>query len=278
MTESTTDIAFEKNIDKLKQETSFLKQKRVSQTEIIPGAVKARHIGEGPRFTRSGLEADLPESGENATDSNAVYYATDTDTYYIWNGTAWTPQVNTDGSQTLNNKILTSPTINTPTLILANTSPTVDGSIGYDRAEEELQIGDGTNSLFIRMGAWKSWTPQWTNLTVGNATNTGFYCQIGKTIIFKTTLTLGNTSSVGTIPGLTLPVTAKTQSVVPIGQTMYITNDNYLGWIDAYGILRIGNVIGTGAGKIVLANLSATVPYTWTTNHVILTTGTYEAA
>mgnify|MGYP006921408599 CR=1 FL=1 len=79
----------ERNLDKLKEEVALLKQSRVSQTGVIPGAIKSRHIGEGPRFIRSGLATDLPTEGENATDSSALYYATDTNVLYLWDGSAW---------------------------------------------------------------------------------------------------------------------------------------------------------------------------------------------
>lgn len=79
---------YEKEIQQLKDEIKALKDRRINQMDLIPNIVKSRHISEGPRFIRSGLEADLPTVGENATDSVAVYYATDTEKLYVYNG-AW---------------------------------------------------------------------------------------------------------------------------------------------------------------------------------------------
>ena len=83
------DIALEKTIDELKSDIKKLKESRVSQTGVIPGAIKMRAMGEGNRFMRSGLAADIPTVGETATDSSAYYYATDTNVLYLWDGTVW---------------------------------------------------------------------------------------------------------------------------------------------------------------------------------------------
>jgi len=78
-----------KQIEELTKKVERLEQKRVFQQDVVPGAIKMRAMGEGSRFMRGGLEADLPTVGENATDSVAYYFATDTDKLYIFNGTAW---------------------------------------------------------------------------------------------------------------------------------------------------------------------------------------------
>jgi hypothetical protein len=79
----------QKQLDELKKDIEQLKQKRVFQQDIVPGAVKMRAMGEANRFVRSGLEADLPDKPETGTDSSACYFATDTDTLYIFNGSVW---------------------------------------------------------------------------------------------------------------------------------------------------------------------------------------------
>ena len=62
----------------------------IGQFDILPDAVKQRHVGEGIRFIRFGLAADRATSGEQ---KGAVYFATDTDTLGIWNGSAWVEEV-----------------------------------------------------------------------------------------------------------------------------------------------------------------------------------------
>lgn len=114
------------------------------------------------------------------------------------------------GTQELTNKTLTSPTVNTPTLVLADSSPTADGSIGYDRTNEEIQIGDGANSLSARMGAWAAWTPTISAGTGSftNVTGAGRWAQLGKVVFFQLTVTV---TTVGTGVGVlfSLPVSAQ---------------------------------------------------------------------
>lgn len=57
-------------------------------------------------------------------------------------------------------------------------------------------------------GAWQSWTPTWANLTVGDGTVTAKYLQIGKSVQGHVHFVFGTTSSVGTRPTFTLPVTS----------------------------------------------------------------------
>jgi len=78
-----------KKIDDLFKKVQQLEIRRVYQQMIIPDAIKMRHMGEGNRFVRSGLETNLPSSPELGTDSSAFYFATDTNKLYIHNGTAW---------------------------------------------------------------------------------------------------------------------------------------------------------------------------------------------
>lgn len=62
----------------------------VSQFDILPDQIKARHVAEGVRFIRAGLAANRPTTAEK---DGAVYFSTDTDTLNIWNGTGWVQEV-----------------------------------------------------------------------------------------------------------------------------------------------------------------------------------------
>ncbi len=78
-----------KEVSDLKKEIEALKVRRIYQQQIVPDAVKMRHMSEGNRFVRSGLSTDRPTEGENGTDSSACYFATDTGVLSVWNGTSW---------------------------------------------------------------------------------------------------------------------------------------------------------------------------------------------
>ena len=81
-----------KAIVELKREVDLLKQRRVSQSAVIPDAIKQRHMGESNRFIQVGLAADLP-TGYLEGNSAMCYFAYDTNTLYIWNGSAYVSEV-----------------------------------------------------------------------------------------------------------------------------------------------------------------------------------------
>ena len=89
-----------------------------------------------------------------------------------------------EGTQTFTNKTLTSPGVNTPTLVLADTVPTADGSMGFDRTNEDLAIGDGSAGQLVHMGAWKTYAVTVTGFSADPASMVGRYSLIGKTCIY----------------------------------------------------------------------------------------------
>ena len=78
-----------KQIKDLQQKVEDLTNKRITQSNLLPDVVKQRHIGEGVRYLRSGLEANLPTSGEEPMQGSAVYFCTDSKKLKIWDGSVW---------------------------------------------------------------------------------------------------------------------------------------------------------------------------------------------
>lgn len=196
--------------------------------------------------------------------------------------------VGSSDTQTLTNKTLTSPKINSTNTVTSSSEElnVLDGFDGdvtdlnyakslYDTGvtPTEFDALDGIND------GWTAFTPAWTNLTPGSGTNTGYYKQIGKMVWFRTVFVYGSGSAVGTTPTLTLPVakSANVSASTPIGQARYF---------DANGSIYGGQVLADG--KVSLFNASATyateafptasVPFTWTTNDAIWMSGVYEAS
>ncbi len=87
--------------------------------------------------------------------------------------------------------------------------------LGTNDAYFDSLVGSGT--------AWTSYTPTWTNVTVGNATQASAYQQFGKTVIYKVQFTWGTTTSQSGNATVSLPITA---------------NANYLIRVNAIGELR----------------------------------------
>lgn len=146
-------------------------------------------------------------------------------------------------------------------------------------APNRLQVYDGSAWLNIDT-KFTAFTPTWTNLTVGNATQVAQYIQIGKFVYVEGQLTFGSTTSISSNPKINYPVTADTSApnamvfwtrYVDTGSTVfYGACEAEASTVDFYNI----NVAGSYPG---MATLNATVPMTWTTNDVIHYSFIFEA-
>lgn len=126
-----------------------------------------------------------------------------------------------------------------------------------------------------------AFTPSWTNLTAGNGTNTGAFYMIGRRIFARTKFTLGSTSSIGTAPYYTPPVTANsfyTSDLEPLGHASYKISGNY--W---YGFCGYSTGVSLQAavtsGSYASHNaVTAAIPAAMTTGDKITTVITYDVA
>ena len=133
-------------------------------------------------------------------------------------------------------------------------------------------------------GAWLSWTPTFANMTLGNGTITAAYIQFDKTVHYRFKFVLGSTSTVGTSPTFTFPVTASSNYVASVDLMGYGTL-SHSGSADYFGAVRsasstTGLIISTGVSgaNTIHSGVTATAPFTWATGDRIGMYGTYEAA
>lgn len=186
------------------------------------------------------------------------------------------------GTQTFTNKTLTSPTVNTPTLVLANSVPTADGGIGFDRTNEDLAVGDGAAGQLVHMGAWKTWVPSWTNVTIGSATVVASYCQIGKLVKCRLSVVwAADTSASGSfifslpVTSISYPATAVTNV---LGNCFILdAGTGAFGGQVNWASTTTATVRYFDASALITA-FSSTAPMTWTTNDVLGISFSYEAA
>jgi len=136
----------------------------------------------------------------------------------------------------------------------------------------------------VSQSAFSSYSPTWTNVTVGNGTVTAKYLQIGKLVLVHIIFTLGSTSAVSGDITITLPVTAAaaTGNLIGLGRARYFdTSANAAFDGDVHdtstttAMLRINKVDGTYSQA---ALASSTVPFTWATGYAITAQFWYEAA
>lgn len=133
-------------------------------------------------------------------------------------------------------------------------------------AGQHTEINDALQTL----GVWTTFTPTWSNFTAGNATQSFRYTEFNKVMIISGTLTLGSTSVMGTSPRFTLP-----NSRTAVGETYGVCRildsgtGNYFGVTTATSTVFVFSVEVSSGTYGSYADVTATVPMTWTTNDSI---------
>lgn len=162
-------------------------------------------------------------------------------------------------------------------------------SLNTTVSSTELGYLDGTTSAiqtqFNNTGIWQSWTPTWTNLTVGNAVQIARYTQIGKTVFGILRIQLGSTSSVAGDPVFTLPVNAssnyQTGYIFSIGEfTAHdLGNQLYFGRVQLSTVSSAGFYLFLVNGTYALPiSVTSTQPFTWGATDSLNIKFQYEAA
>jgi hypothetical protein len=196
-------------------------------------------------------------------------------------------------TQTLTNKTLTAPTITNPTLTVDTISEFTsangvtidsmlikDGTVGPGTITPAGLVA-GTGSTWV----WPSWTPTWTNVTVGNGTVVAKYIQMGKTVHFRVKLTFGSTSAVSGDFTFSTPVTmssnyAQNDTVNSSAVMLDSGTQGYVGMVIVASTttLNVRPVNASATTSTYGAAASSTVPHTWATNDIIQACGSFEAA
>lgn len=128
-------------------------------------------------------------------------------------------------------------------------------------------------------GAWTSYTPTLTNVTIGSGTRAGAYAVIGKTVFYRATITLAADSSVSGQIGISLPVTAASTGQATTARFFESGVNSWVGILYFATTTRldcfVSQVDGTYAGW---KSAGTAIPFTWGTSDLISFYITYEAA
>ena len=158
----------------------------------------------------------------------------------------------------------------------------VEGMVAY---LEDTNTYEGYNGSawipIVTAGAWISYTPTLTNLTLGNGTLAARYALVGKALFFYFQITLGSTSAVGNGPTISFPsgMTSSFGNNTPLGSggTSSIGGTRFLFTVyQATSSTFAPRVINAASTYAFHQDLSATIPATWTTGHTIYISGRTE--
>jgi len=143
-------------------------------------------------------------------------------------------------------------------------------------------VADSTASTGLKWddGAWTTYTPAVYNGTLGNGTLSGRYRVTGKTCDVRISFVLGSTSTVSAYFGFGLPVTGQSTNT-PQGWAYFV--DTGTAEYTGLALQTFTNIVGmfapitnqTYPGLSIITN---TIPFTWTTNDVMICQLTYEVA
>jgi hypothetical protein len=132
--------------------------------------------------------------------------------------------------------------------------------------------------------AYVSYTPTWTNLTVGNGTNAFKYKQLGKTVFVKGSFTFGSTSSItGTGPSMSLPFTNISSGTPNILGQSNLTDISaatlFAGHARPTSTTAVEARYFSVSGILIASSsqLTSTAPFTWATGDAIHFNIIYES-
>ena len=133
---------------------------------------------------------------------------------------------------------------------------------------------------------WTTWTPAYTNLTVGNGTVTPRYTNVNGLVLAQYTLVFGSTTSIsGGAPLITLPVTAAnvynfvTGNAVGTALAVDDTGNRQAMLTHLHSTTQFRVMALTVSGSAVIeSSITSTVPFTWATSDVLFAQMLYEAA
>jgi len=148
-------------------------------------------------------------------------------------------------------------------------------------ANNTLLTADSTAATGVKWaGAWTTWTPTISNLTIGNGTITARYARVGNTVNFSLKVLFGSTTSISGSPYFTLPINAAStasmfMTIIDAGVANYYGGAGIYSFDFSQCFPDAINSSGTYASN---AGITATVPFTWGNGDYYHISGTYETA
>lgn len=165
-------------------------------------------------------------------------------------------------------------------MAITRTADTDDDGTGttgtiHNNSWKTTTIYDPIDSL---IGDWTSYTPTWTNGTLGNGTLSGRYCKHNKLVIARIDLTWGTTTSSAGAWVFTLPQTAQASGGWCLGVGEALDSSAGQSWdlrLRQTATTTFSPISGDGAANATVATAS---PFTWATADTLHLIFVYEMA
>lgn len=123
---------------------------------------------------------------------------------------------------------------------------------------------------------WQTWTPSWTNLSVGDGGTAARYYILDNLVFFSLNFTFGSTTSISAFPAFSLPVSK--YSITMQMNALYLDNGTL--WYPGYGLVGGDNVelyaFDTTSTYAGMMTVNTSVPFTWVAGDAIVVNGVYE--
>jgi hypothetical protein len=147
-------------------------------------------------------------------------------------------------------------------------------AVGADDLLVTAASGESTGLKYS--GAWTTWSPSYTDITVGNGTVTARWCRIGKVVNVYWRLIFGTTTSFSTTPQFTLPVSASYPQRSATGMLTDQGVANYIGYGQIEGGTFYPVTILSNGTYASVGGLNATTPFTWGNTDSLFFSISYE--
>lgn len=181
------------------------------------------------------------------------------------------------------------PAVTTGTIICTSSTRPASPFAGQVIYETDTSLSYTYNgSAWVQtgnVGAWTSYTPTWTGLSVGNGTQNCAYTQIGKTVHARVRLTFGSTTSVTGNPAFTLPVNAASYFASPQYQTIGTAalmdgGTGYNGFLvtNSASSVMLATIDATAGTSRNLILVTSAAPFAWNSGDTMAAHFFYEAA
>lgn len=165
---------------------------------------------------------------------------------------------------------------------------TIANEVNGNLDNSNIASGADISLTKLASDAWASWTPVWTNLTIGDGVVDAATEQVGSTMRFRIGVLFGSTTSVGGQIDVQYPVTPKdlrataTGSVHRLARAVYTDASavtQYEGTVTFNGTTTMRLLSITTSGTYATASgVTATVPFTWAVGDSISIQGEFEVA